>query len=81
MNYWQSRRARKRQIKSDLVRDRPFCHYCNVRLSYKTATLDHYFPKSAGGGDDSWNLVLACQPCNRAKGAKILAYHAEDYEI
>lgn len=58
-------------LKKDLwLRDK-HCHYCRRRLPLKAATLDHYFPRSAGGGDVPWNCVLACEKCNREKGAKV----------
>lgn len=51
-------------------RDSFTCNYCGasrVRLE-----CDHVFPVSRGGTDDEWNLVTACVPCNRSKGAKTL---------
>jgi hypothetical protein len=42
------------------------CVYCgavNVPLN-----LDHVHPRSRGGSDRVSNLVLACVPCNQAKG-------------
>jgi 5-methylcytosine-specific restriction endonuclease McrA len=45
------------------------------RYGYKlidmlAATVDHVIPRSKGGTDDLSNLVLACNECNRTKGAK-----------
>lgn len=31
--------------------------------------MDHFVPESAGGTTTAENLVLACPPCNRSKGA------------
>jgi 5-methylcytosine-specific restriction endonuclease McrA len=33
--------------------------------------LDHVIPEVAGGPTTADNLVLACRPCNRRKGAKV----------
>ncbi|MFG2337495.1 RNA-guided endonuclease IscB [Streptomyces yangpuensis] len=43
------------------------CAYCGatgVRLN-----VEHVIPRSRGGSDRVTNLVLACVPCNQAKGA------------
>jgi 5-methylcytosine-specific restriction endonuclease McrA len=32
---------------------------------------DHVDPERAGGSGDASNLVWACRPCNRAKGATV----------
>lgn len=32
--------------------------------------VDHVIPESVGGSSDAANLVLACRPCNRKKGAR-----------
>lgn len=29
--------------------------------------VDHLIPRNRGGGDDEWNLALACQPCNESR--------------
>jgi hypothetical protein len=57
------------------------CFYCfdNISLDSKssdTADVDHFFPHSlkphglGGLVDGVWNLVLACQSCNRGPGGK-----------
>lgn len=33
--------------------------------------LDHVIPESAGGPATADNIVLACRPCNRRKGARL----------
>jgi hypothetical protein len=47
------------------------CSYCQYG---QATTLDHFLPKSwiAGLAIEPWNLVPACQQCNR----KLLAFHA-----
>lgn len=52
------------------ARDGNACRYCgaaDVRLE-----CDHVVPLSRGGKSVIWNLVTACVPCNRSKGAKTL---------
>ena len=53
------------------LRDDFTCRYCGargVRLE-----CDHVVPVLKGGGEDDANLVTACGPCNRSKGAKDLS--------
>jgi len=46
------------------------CGYCGVTevAAGGELTLDHYRPRSAGGGDEPDNLVYACARCNQYKG-------------
>jgi len=46
------------------------CGYCGVHESEAGSELeiDHFQPRSAGGGDDPANLVYCCTACNRHKG-------------
>ena len=47
-----------------LRRDRHMCGYCGGHAD----TIDHVLPRCRGGGDTWFNLVAACQSCNRLKG-------------
>lgn len=49
-------------------RDKGCCFYCGMSLTWNSKTVDHVIPKSKGGPHRAWNLVIACQPCNKAKG-------------
>lgn len=49
-------------------RDKKRCVYCTVRLERNQMTVDHVIPKSKGGCNKPWNLVLSCWPCNWKKG-------------
>jgi hypothetical protein len=57
------------------------CFYCGVNVSLAQVDADHFFPwilKDRGempDADGVWNLVLACQRCNRGKGANSLRCH------
>ncbi len=46
------------------------CGYCGVAETDVGAelTLDHFQPRSQGGGDGAENWVYACHPCNEFKG-------------
>lgn len=46
------------------------CGYCGVREedAGSLLELDHFEPRSAGGGDEVENLVYCCTTCNRLKG-------------
>lgn len=63
------------------------CHYCGrageiwwpltytnkvgTHMVTKGLEFDHVHPEFHGGQSTPENLVLACRPCNRAKGAKV----------
>lgn len=47
------------------------CYLCAAPFSEDMPpTLDHVMPRS-GGGRDYGNLLLACEPCNNRKGARM----------
>ena len=48
-----------------LIADDP-CFYCGTATA-EAYEDDHYVSIANGGTDHWWNLVRACQPCNRAK--------------
>jgi len=43
------------------------CVYCLETIPYHRATKDHAYPKSKGGTNHDFNLVLACKECNNDK--------------
>lgn len=47
------------------------CYYCNKEMRPGTATIDHFIPKSKGGGDNLYynRYVICCKECNQAKAA------------
>lgn len=64
------RRARREWLREEIYRAcRGRCAYCGEPLARESATADHVHPIADGGTDGLRNLVLACAPCNRAKGA------------
>ncbi len=60
-----------------LQRDEYICQYCGTHCfdTYvqdpKSVTLDHFFPRSAGGRNDIDNLITSCRDCNLHKGQKL----------
>lgn len=51
-----------------IARDGARCRYCGTREG--PFECDHVIPVSRGGPNRLDNLVVACAPCNRAKGAR-----------
>lgn len=50
-------------------RDGDCCWFCTVDFSPETPpTLEHLLSISHGGNNTIQNLVLACEPCNKAAG-------------
>lgn len=45
------------------------CVYC---IGVARLSLDHLIPRCLGGADEGANLLLACRPCNSAKGGRDL---------
>ena len=45
-----------------------FCYWCKCALTLSTSTLEHIVPLNRGGLDNANNRVLACKPCNHARG-------------
>lgn len=58
----------KARVRALLLRDGDGCRYCHK--TFPQYHVDHVIPRSRGGPDKLDNLVLACPPCNMAKGAR-----------
>ncbi|MDI1495487.1 MAG: HNH endonuclease [Cenarchaeum symbiont of Oopsacas minuta] len=48
------------------------CFYCNVKLDMHKTDVDHFIPWSYIFNDKAWNLVLACESCNRRKSSSLV---------
>lgn len=48
-------------------------YWCEMCGTAPADEVDHIWPKSLGGTNRRVNLRAACLPCNRAKGAQVLA--------
>jgi 5-methylcytosine-specific restriction endonuclease McrA len=56
-----------------MLREDNKCYICQKRLTFDTATIDHFIPLSRGGDDTPENRKLACEGCNLEKGDKVPA--------
>lgn len=63
---WVKRSSRPPKFRRIVVfeRDDWRCQYCNVKLNYGDATIDHVTPQSLGGKTTWKNCVTACKHCN-----------------
>lgn len=52
------------------ARDNYTCTYCDAQNL--PLQCDHIIPVALGGNHSDENLVTACEPCNRAKGAQVV---------
>ena len=51
--------------------DNLHCWYCGREVSNpRELTIDHIFPRSKGGTNDTDNIFLVCKSCNSSKGNK-----------
>lgn len=50
------------------VRDLGRCQYCGKFVPESEKTMEHYIPECRGGRATWENILLACKPCNSAKG-------------
>lgn len=65
----------RRQNKRDrlIERDGLLCHWCREPFSFQhPMTFEHLIPLANGGTNDDDNLVLACAPCNHARGNRVI---------
>lgn len=70
---------RKVELRSSLLEETGHrCIYCGKEIDFKTMTMDHIFPETYGGSQDSDNLVAACRGCNARKGSMTVrdAFHS-----
>ena len=52
-------------------RDNSTCRYCGKKA--KPVELDHVVPRSLGGPNTPWNLVVSCHKCNQHKDNQTVA--------
>lgn len=60
--------GKAKRAKQRLLKTKPFCHWCDARLTPETATLEHIVPLKRGGLDHHNNMTLACEKCNQGRG-------------
>ena len=66
------------EVETALTERAKVCTYCQAPVDFtkkRRMNLDHALPISRGGGAQIANMVVACGPCNRAKGEQT----AEEY--
>lgn len=64
-----TRRSKSRSKRVNMIRrNGNLCHWCKCELTVDTSTIEHVVPIARGGLDNSNNRVLACKPCNSARG-------------
>lgn len=57
------------------------CQYCLSRIPLAQATKDHVYPKSKGGTNHDFNMVLACRKCNSEKDNIFPYFNIEGIEV
>jgi len=57
------------------------CQYCLNVIPFSDATKDHLYPKSRGGSNYDFNIVLACKKCNNAKDSNYPYYNKDGGEV
>ena len=67
---------------ANLVRDRAGnrCEYCQLGQAdepFARFHTEHIVPKQHGGGNETWNLALACNHCNFHKGTNLAGIDPE----
>ena len=45
-----------------------YCFWCQRKLLFEEATIDHLWPQSKGGSNQLENLRLTCHSCNHSRG-------------
>ena len=68
--YQKPKRAVRFSKKNIYLRDQYRCQYCGIKVTEKTASVDHVIPVSQGGKNHWENLTTACRTCNSLKSDK-----------
>lgn len=68
-----SRKPLSKKVRFEVFkRDGFVCQYCGAHPPSVVLEVDHIIAVANGGGDEMDNLITACLPCNRGKGAVAL---------
>jgi hypothetical protein len=61
-----------------IARDGGRCAWCGAEVWRRDLTFEHVLPRSSGGVTIAENALVACKPCNRARGSRpVVAYVRE----
>lgn len=60
---------------------RKVCQYCMKPIPFSEATKDHLYPKSRGGSNHEFNIVLACRRCNNNKDSQFPVLNVNGEEV
>ena len=66
---WVHQTKAKPNLRYLYKRYRSKCQICGDKFDMKQMTIEHIYPKSKGGTNESHNVTLTCQPCNSKKAA------------
>ena len=77
--YQKPKRTVRLTKKNIYLRDNHKCQYCNIKVTDKTASIDHVIPVSKGGKSRWDNLSTACRRCNSAKSDSIIQPNNQPY--
>lgn len=61
-----SRTKKRRLFGSNIIMP---CVFCNIKLTFDYATIDHIIPHSKGGPNIIENLTISCMDCNSNRGS------------
>lgn len=67
---WQRQRGRCFYCGRPILR-RPHHEDDHVSVLGPGYSIDHFFPRAVGGGNEVGNIVLSCRPCNERKGSRL----------
>lgn len=67
---WRASEGYKLWLKKQWQKQDGCCYYCKESLKGKQHNVEHVLAISKYGTNSAKNLVLSCQPCNKAKGSK-----------
>lgn len=69
--YQKPKRSARLSKKNIYLRDNYKCQYCGIRVTEKTASIDHVIPQSKGGKGSWDNLSTSCRKCNSIKSDRL----------
>lgn len=63
-------RGSKKRRKNDVwKKSGGVCAHCGRKISSINRTVEHYVPRSEGGGYDRRNLIPLCKKCNQSRAS------------